>query len=483
MIVLFGSTGDLAKRKLIPAILRLLERDELDASTPVVCLGRTEFTQEQYLVHLEIGKFVRENTPGSLDRLRKSIIYTVFDLGSGSPESLHKLLTGICAEKGCTTDMLFYFALPTRFFARAAELIRPLLGEPGWKRVVFEKPFGEDLLTAEDLNRDIMTVLSEEQIFRVDHYLGKELVQNILFLRFANEIFSCSWSSQAIDNVQISVCESIGVEERSGYYDSAGAVRDMLQNHLLQLLTLVAMEPPETGKGNAVRDEAAVVLANLRLPQEQDVVLGQYTRGEAGGKKVAGYSEEAGIRADSDTETYVALRAYVDTPRWKGVPFYLRTGKRLTRRYAEITIVLKQTALKDLARLGRSNMITVRIQPDEGIALAINVRKPGNSGSMESVLMDFCHHCHFGPNTPEAYETILSNVLRGDPLLFTRWDWLRASWRYIDRLREVAPEIVRYRAGSEGPEEASALLRADGRAWVEHRESGDRGLKVLQIGR
>ena len=358
--------------------------------------------------------------------------------------------------------MLFYLALPTRFFARAAELIKPLLSEPGWKRVVFEKPFGEDLGSAEALNRDIESTLAEEQIFRVDHYLGKELVQNILFLRFANEIFSCSWSCEAIDNIQISVCESLGVEDRSGYYDGAGAVRDMLQNHLLQLLSLVAMEPPLTGDPNAIRDEAAAVLEKLRSPQQQDVVLGQYERGAVDDRDVVGYREEEGVRENSDTETFVALRAYVDTPRWKGVPFYLRTGKRLARRYAEINIVLKRPVLRGLAGQGGPNVISVRIQPDEGIALAINVRKPGSSGSTESVLMDFCHHCHFGPNTPEAYETILASVLRGDPLLFTRWDWLKASWHYIDRLRDVAPKVGQYVAGSDGPVEADALLETDG---------------------
>jgi glucose-6-phosphate 1-dehydrogenase len=301
----------------------------------------------------------------------------------------------------------------------------------------------------------------------VDHYLGKELVQNILFLRFANEIFSCGWNRDAIDSVQITVSESLGVEERASYYNKSGAIRDMLQNHLLQLLCFTAMEPPKSGYGNAVRDEAVKVISALRPPTTDDVVTGQYVSSSAKeSDSIRSYRQENGVPMDSTTETYVAVRAFVDTPRWFGTPFYLRTGKRLDRRYAEIKVIFKEQFLEGLATLDTPNIIIIRIQPDEGIAIAFNVRKPGEEHESETVLMDFCHHCHFGPNTPEAYEAILASVILGEPLLFTRWDWLQGSWSYIDKLRELASSPVFYEAGSSGPKEADSLLEQDGRSWL-----------------
>lgn len=466
IFVIFGATGDLTKRKLIPAVYHLMKRREMSEKTAVLCLGRSAMSRDRFLSHLELEQFVKDGNTEDVRLFAGNIFYNSFDIGSGSPEELYSIVSNIWCGNGYSRDILFYLALPTTLFGRVAQLIKPLLAEDGWKRVVFEKPFGQNLKSAEILNDDINAVLEEDQIFRVDHYLGKELVQNILFLRFANQIFSCAWNKDAIDNIQISVCESLGVEDRAGYYDKAGAVRDMLQNHLLQLLTLTAMEPPISGDANAVRDEAARVLAQLRFPATEDIVLGQYGKGEHGAKELPAYLDEKGIGDDSKTETYVALRAYIDTPRWRGVPFYLRTGKRLDSRYAEINIIFKQQPFKGLAGQERPNMISIRIQPDEGIALAINVRKPGDVNSTESVLMDFCHHCHFGPNTPEAYETIMASVVKGDSLLFTRWDWLQASWRYIDNLRAVAPPIVTYPAGSVGPGEADRLLQEDGREWI-----------------
>jgi len=461
MIVIFGATGDLTKRKLIPSLYRLMERGAIPKYTPVVCLGRAALTQEQFLDHLEIGTFIQGGMEEGAVRLSKVLFYRTFDLENATTDDLSDITNGVRKQTNCSASKLFYLALPTTMFARVAELISPLLNDEGWIRVVFEKPFGHDLVSAEKLNATIGSVLHEDQIYRVDHYLGKELVQNIFFMRFANEIFSCSWNRGAIDNIQISVCETLGVEERAGYYDKSGAVRDMLQNHLLQLLSFVTMEPPLSGDANAIRDEAARVLGQLKAPSDRDVVLGQYTEG--GG--TVGYLDEDGIPSDSKTETYVALRAYIDNPRWKGVPIYLRTGKRLNKRYAEITVIFKKRQLNGLARQDKPNMITIRIQPDEGIALAFNVRKPGDSSRTESVLMDFCHHCHFGPNTPEAYEVIMSRAMQGDPLLFTRWDWLRQSWHYIDLLRSVAPAVVHYSAGSRGPREAELLLEQDGRYW------------------
>jgi len=466
MIVIFGATGDLAKRKLIPALYRLFERGERSASCPIVCLGRSDLEHDQYIENLQIKKFIPDLSTETFAAFSETICYRPFDLNTDRSADLQTALADIRSRFGCGTNLLFYLALPTTLFFTVAALLEQVSAADSWTRVVFEKPFGEDLASATKLNEDIAAVLDEDQVFRVDHYLGKELVQNILYLRFANEIFSCAWNGRSIDYIQISVSEALGVEERAGYYDRSGAVRDMLQNHLLQLLSLIAMEPPLSGHGNAIRDEAVRVIESLRMPRQQDVVLGQYSAGETEAHQYAAYLHEENVAPDSTTETYVALRAYIDRPRWSGVPFYLRTGKRLGERCAEIKIVFKQHFLKGFADNEDANMLIIRIQPDEGIALSFNVRKPGAVHRSESVLMDFCHHCHFGPNTPEAYEVILASVLHGDPLLFTRWDWLQASWRFIDRLRAVAAPPVPYPAGSEGPPEADALLAQDGRAWL-----------------
>ncbi len=466
MIVIFGATGDLTRRKLIPALYRLFARGKRSAGCPIVCLGRSDLNHEQFIESLQIESFIPDPEAEILAGFIRTVCYRSFDLEKNTPTDLGTILADIRSRYGCSTNLLFYLALPTTLFSSVAALLHPVVTADGWTRVVFEKPFGEDLKSATELNEAIAAVLDEEQIYRVDHYLGKELVQNILYLRFANEIFSCSWNSGAIDHVQITVSEALGVEERAAYYDRSGAVRDMLQNHLLQLLSFTAMEPPLSGHGNAIRDEAVRVIESLRPPAREDVVLGQYAGGEIEAHRYAGYLQEKGVASDSTTETYVALRAFIDRPRWQGVPFYLRTGKRLKKRDAEIKIVFKQHILKGFVEKEEANMLIIRIQPDEGIALSFNVRKPGAAHQSEAVLMDFCHHCHFGPNTPEAYEVILTSVLQGDPLLFTRWDWLQASWRFIDQLKAVASPPLPYPAGSEGPPEADLLLAEDGRAWL-----------------
>ncbi len=466
LIVIFGATGDLAKRKLLPALLRLFQRGAINEKTAIVCLGRRMLTSAEYFERTGLTTGMSGPDQPFIERFSRLVHYVRFDLAQGSPETLQALLRGVGDSSRLADKRLFYLALPTSAFTAVAHLLKPLLEGPGWQRVVFEKPFGEDLESAQQLNEAIASVLPEPNIYRVDHYLGKELVQNILFLRFANEIFCCSWNRDAIDNIQITVSETLGVENRAEYYDRSGAIRDMLQNHLLQLLSFTAMEPPRSDQADAIRDEAALVIQALRAPRQEDVVVGQYGSGRCVGRECAAYCAEPGVPTGSTTETYVAVRAFVDTPRWRGVPFYLRTGKRLQDRYAEIRIIYKQHRCDGLVRNDRPNMIIIRIQPDEGIALAFNVRKPGSDNESESVLMDFCHHCHFGPNTPEAYEAIMASVMRGDSMLFTRWDWLAASWRYVDRLRAVMPPVTSYAAGSVGPAEADELLAADDRSWV-----------------
>lgn len=467
MILIFGGTGDLTRRKLIPSLYHLLRRRRLALCTPVVCIGRKQLTRDQFLESLQVEKYIESADSEVIRSLCERIEYLSFDSTRQDSDDFTRSITELEHKYGCTPNKLIYLALPTTVFGGTAKLIGSLERGEGWRRVVFEKPFGTDQRSAQELNDQIASVLREEEIYRVDHYLGKELVRNILTLRFGNAVFESSWCADGVDHVQITVSESLGVEQRAGYYDKSGAVRDMVQNHLLQLLSLVAMEPPVDGSPDALRDESVQVLKSLRLLEKKDVVLGQYGPGHIEGDKVCGYRDEEGVVEGSTTETFVALRAHVESPRWNGVPFYLRTGKRLKKRYAEIRVVLKQQFSPVLGRPGEPNVIVIRIQPDEGIGMTFNVRNPGESAETSSVLMDFCHHCHFGPNSPEAYESILNTVMQGDHAIFPRWDWIEESWKYVDNLYRVAGEPLGYPAGSNGPDEASRLLEQDGRSWIE----------------
>jgi glucose-6-phosphate 1-dehydrogenase len=466
MILIFGATGDLARRKLIPSLYHLVRKNRLTDCTPIICIGRRVLSSEQYISQLDVERFIGDAEPLSLARLLGRIEYIRFDASTETTEDFVCRIAAIQKQYSCTSNMLIYLALPTRIFQQTADLISGLGSQNGWKRVVFEKPFGENLKSARQLNATIRTVLEEDEIYRVDHYLGKALVQNILTLRFSNEIFSRCWDRGAIDHVQITVSETLGVENRAGYYDQSGAVRDMIQNHLLQLLSLVAMEPPGRDSSDSLRDRAVAVLRNLRPLAPQDIVLGQYGSGTVQATRVDGYLMEKGVAEGSTTETYAALRVFVDTERWRQVPFYLRTGKRLKARHADIRIVFRQQH-HVIGGRGEPNVVIIRIQPDEGIALTMNVQTPGEEFATESVMMDFCHHCYFGPNTPEAYESILQNVIEGDRTLFPRWDWIEASWQYIDQLRTIAATPVIYPAGSQGPDQAGQLLAADGRQWLD----------------
>lgn len=481
MILIFGGTGDLNRRKLIPAFYHLVKKQRLTDCTPIVCIGRRTLTKEEFIDHLSLNDFIPDHDPEVMSDLLRRIEYVCFDVESESGKVFKEATAGIQKRYGCTHNKLIYLALPTSVFNASAQVIGGMDSNSGWRRVVFEKPFGADLASAQRLNENIRKVLSEEEIYRVDHYLGKELVQNILTLRFANEIFSGAWRNSAIDHVQITVAETLGVEKRAGYYDKSGAVRDMLQNHLLQLLSFVAMEPPKQDSHDGLRDSAVEVMRHLRPLEGKDIVLGQYGPGMLGSDSVDGYLLESGVVQDSNTETFVAIRAHVDNKRWQGVPFYLRTGKRLENRYADIKIIFKQQGRNIIGQDGKPNVVIIRIQPDAGIAMAFNVQKPGEEDSTESVLMDFCHHCHFGPNTPEAYESIMSNVMEGDHSLFPRRDWIEASWEYIDRLRETAGSPVVYKAGSHGPVEAVDLLVADGREWI-NEASPAQALSIPRMG-
>lgn len=473
MVVIFGATGDLAKRKIIPALYQLIKKGQFLPNSPIVCLGRRDYTTDQYIDHLDLTQFIKGAEQQLVDRLKQQLVYLRQELSELAAAELRHDFDAIAETFGCGTNKLFYLALPASVFSQAAEVIQLFTDDPGWQRVVFEKPFGEDLDSAEKLNEAITGVLQEEQIYRVDHYLGKELVQNIFALRFHNEIFRWAWHREAIDHIQITASESLGVEERAGYYDKSGAVRDMVQNHLLQLLSLVAMEPPLANDAEEIRNRTCEVIESLIPVRQKDVVLGQY----------GGYTDEQGVEPDSQTETFAAFKVYLDMPRWQGVPFYLKTGKKLDERYADIKVVFKHN--KELCKNGdcdQPNVIIIRIQPDDGIAIAFNVKHPGRSMITEPVLMDFCHHCYFGPNTPEAYESILLNVMQGEPTAFARWDWIKNSWKFVDQLRATAGAPVNYPQDSTGPAESDALLTRSGRGWI-HGEISPRRTRQQPLAR
>jgi len=477
IIIILGATGDLTRRKLIPSLYHLIRKGRLTECTPIVCVGRKALSKQEYIELLSVSKYIDNTDEQALNDLLRRIEYVQFDNAKNSTADFLHAISEVHKKYDCTSNYLIYLALPTTVFEQSVELISKLKVNGGWRRVVFEKPFGEDLPSALTLNASIQSVLAEHEIFRVDHYLGKQLVQNILTLRFANEVFTGGWRKEAIDHVQITVAETLGVEKRAGYYDKSGAIRDMLQNHLLQLLSLIAMEPPREAGSDNMRNESVRVLKQLRPARREDIVLGQY----GSGPDNSGYQNEEGIAAGSTTETYVALRAFIDNDRWQGVPFYIRTGKMLHRRFAEIRVVFRRGPRHLVGDSGDANEIIIRIQPDEGMALAFNVQKPGEQNETESVLMDFCHHCHFGPNTPEAYESILYNIMEGDHTLFPRRDWIEASWQYIDQLKAVAatPEI--YPAGSRGPQQADELLAADGRKWLEDPPAANRLTRLTEL--
>lgn len=485
LFILFGATGDLTKRKLIPALFKLFEEEQIDNKNPIICVGRRELSKDQFISHLELGKFIPKYDQGKMEVFLKQLYYYSLDLSSTTKCSKSESCA-VCGGFKEYIEMIendhqslgnraFYLATPPSLFEEISEIIKScklMLGK-GWKRIVFEKPFGKDLASARKLNKALSTRFKENQIYRIDHYLGKALVQDILVFRFSNVIFEQIWNNKFIDNIQITVAESVGIGDRSGYYDSAGAIRDMLQNHLMELFALVAMEMPHSFNADAIRDEKAKIIKKLIKPTENEVVTGQYGSGSlVGGEKAVGYKEEKNIKKSSRTETYVAIKAMVNNSRWRGVPFYLRTGKRLSNAFGEINIELKDVACRLFNQSSRkkitSNIIKIKIQPDTGISVFFNTKIPGQGMDITPVEMNFCHHCLFAINTPEAYEALFLGILNGDQTMFTRWDSVEASWKYVDQIMKLA-SIKRpalYKAGTVGPKRADQLLKNDKRAWI-----------------
>lgn len=485
-VVIFGATGDLTQRKLIPALYNIAADGDLPAALTVVGFARREKTDPQFRQELEAAtrQFSRQPV---CDELWKSfeqrIFYHCSEFGDDAGyKRLAERLDGIDRDRGTRGNRLFYLAVaPAEFEGIMQKLYSFGLNHASkgsWARVIVEKPFGIDLASAKELNRVVAHAFPEADTFRIDHFLGKETAQNIMVLRFANAIFEPLWNHHHIDHVQITASESLGVGSRGPYYDKSGALRDMVQNHLLQLLSLVAMEPPTDLSADRVRDEKVKVIRALRPITEEtvarDVVRGQYTAGAINGENVPGYRQEERLDPKSMTESYVALKVAIDNWRWADVPFYIRVGKRLPKSGTEIAIQFKNPPPvlfnKELTGVG-ANVLVIRIQPDEGISLRMQAKIPGATVRIEPVKMDFHYGTSFGKASPEAYERLLLDAMSGDATLFARRDEVEHAWRFIDSIEnawhqsENPPGLFEYPAGSWGPQEAEQLLERDGRSW------------------
>ncbi|HST55699.1 MAG TPA: glucose-6-phosphate dehydrogenase [Solirubrobacteraceae bacterium] len=482
-LVIFGATGDLAKRKLLPALYNLAHEGALPDRFHLVGVSRRDKPHEDYRAECEeaIRKFSRR-TPDEhvLKGLLADVKYVpgVFD-DDAVYGKLGEVLDEFEANAGEPCNRAFYLSTAPEFFPVIVGALgkQQLATHDGAEvRVIIEKPFGTTLAEALELNQQVLSVFDESQVFRIDHYLGKETVQNMMAFRFANGMFEPLWNRNYIDHVQITAAEDIGIGTRAGYYDNAGALRDLIQNHMLQLLCHIAMEPPVNFTAEEVRNEKVKVLHSITQPTPAQIpemsVRAQYAAGHSGGESVPGYLEEDGVRTNSNTETYAALRLEVDNWRWAGVPFYLRAGKRLARKITEIAVTLKPVphlAFSQDGSLGvRPNQLILTLQPNEGVSLQLGAKIPGTRMRIRPVNMEFLYNTAFLSQSPEAYERLITDAMRGDPTLFTRNDEVEAQWRICDPIvqswEHTPGPLPQYEAGSQGPREAADILR-DGHSW------------------
>ncbi|WP_068620158.1 glucose-6-phosphate dehydrogenase [Paenibacillus tuaregi] len=481
---IFGATGDLARRKLFPAIYSLYREGKLAEDFAVIGVARRPRTQDEFRQDLynSIQEFCRYKVLDTAHWTRFAEHFEYKSLDINNIDGYHELkeqTESLEQRYSIPGNRLFYLALAPELFGNVSLNLKKggMLSSSGWHRLVIEKPFGYDLLSAQKLNEELSQVFKEEEIYRIDHYLGKEMVQNIEVIRFGNAFFEPLWNNKHIANVQITLSETVGVEERGGYYDHAGALRDMGQNHMLQMLTMIAMEPPSRLLPEDIRDEKVKVLRSLRpyasaAEVEENVVRAQYTQGESGGQKLPGYREEDKVDPNSNTETYFSAKVFVDNFRWAGVPFYIRTGKRLPVKTTEVVVEFKNMPTN--VYLGQKhklepNLLVIRVNPMEGIYIKINAKKPGTESQIEPLAMEFCQSCQVGINSPEAYERLIHDAAEGDSTYFTRWDEVATAWSFIDRIAQAwkqnPGDIKHYPAGSWGPQEAHDLLAKDGFHW------------------
>ncbi|MEK8132120.1 glucose-6-phosphate dehydrogenase [Paenibacillus filicis] len=504
VFLIFGATGDLARRKLFPAFYSLYRERKLGDKFAVVGLARRPRSNEQFREDVleSIKEFARYNVTKDeqWESFAEHFEYMSLDINNVEGfRELGSLTDKLDAKFDIGGNRLSYLALSPELFGSVSHNIKAggLLETDGWHRLVIEKPFGYDLKSAEKLNAEIRQVFEEKDIYRIDHYLGKEMVQNINVVRFANAFFEPLWNNKYIANIQITLSETVGVEERGGYYDRSGALRDMTQNHMLQMLAIMAMEAPSRMHPESIRDEKVKVLGSLRgFESAADVlantVRGQYASGLMNGREVPGYRQEDKVNPVSNTETYFGARVFVDNFRWAGVPFYIRTGKRLPVKTTEVVVEFKNVPNNVyLARKHKlePNLLVFRVNPMEGIYFKMNAKQPGSEGSVVPVAMDFCQSCQVGLNTPEAYERLLHDAARGDSTYFTRWDEVALAWKYVDQIAaawaenpEKADDLQHYPAGTWGPEKAQRLIEEDGFRWwpVNGQDEGEVAWEFVQ---
>lgn len=487
VMVIFGATGDLTKRKLFPALYNLAKQGFLPENFAIVGVGRQEIESDDFRTKIiaDLKEFIKKTPDKNLVKwFEERTYYTGGDFDDDKKlfKDLKTLLGEVCEKHEIPENYFYYMAIPPSLFANvASKIVKNGLGKDengNWRRFIFEKPFGTDFESAKNLNTDLLKILKERQIYRIDHYLGKETVQNILVFRFGNSIFEPIWNRNFVDHVQITVAEKLGVESRANYYEKAGALRDMIPNHIFQLVTLTAMEPPVSFEADAVRNEQAKILSAIQPFSPEDVlhnaVRGQYDSGKIDGKDVPAYRNEENVAPNSNTETFAAMRLMIDNWRWAGVPFYVRTGKRLPAKHSEIVIQFKKapfmlfrdTSIEKLT----TNRIVIHIQPDEGITLHFGAKVPGPIVQMGAVDMDFNYLDHFGDTVSTGYERLLFDCMIGDATLFQRADMVEASWQIVSPILDVwkaipAREFPNYDAGTWGPEEADLLIKECGGKW------------------
>jgi len=485
-LVIFGASGDLTKRKLLPAVYHLARNHRLPPRFAVVGVGRTQMDDDGFRGQFRdsLREFAKvEGDDEVASSLAGRIFYVAGELGDAA---LYQRLKAKLDEIDGAEGVLHYLAIPPGVYETVIEHLGAgglaSAEAPAWRRVIIEKPFGTDLASARKLNAVVHQHFDESQVFRIDHYLGKETVQNLLVFRFGNGMYEPVWNRRYIDHVQITAAETVGVERRAAYYEGAGALRDMVQNHMMQLLAMVAMEPPTAFTAESVRDRKMDALASVQPLVENgskgvtvtDVVRAQYASGWVSGEPVDAYRSEPDVAPGATTETFVALKLQLDSWRWAGVPFYIRTGKRLPKRTTEIAIQFRRPPLQIFKRVSPSsvapNLLIVNVQPDEGISVRFEAKLPGTRMQLAPVMMNFRYSIAFGGQVPEAYETLLLDAMLGDPTLFARHDFVEASWALITPLheawaREAAQAIPTYEAGGWGPPEADALMSRDGRRW------------------
>lgn len=480
LLMIFGATGDLANRKLYPSLYRLYEKEILSKRFAVIGVARRSLTNEQFKQTVKESVLHSIGEEKNIDEFISHFSYHSHDVSNAtSYKELKEIAEQIDEQYELAGNRIFYLAMAPEFFGTIATHLKAdgLTDVTGFKRLVIEKPFGHDLESAILLNKQIRTAFTEDEIYRIDHYLGKEMVQNIEVIRFANAIFEPLWNNRYISNIQITSSEMLGVEERGRYYENSGALRDMLQNHMLQMVSLLAMEPPTRLTTEEIRAEKVKVLRALRPVNKEQInkyfVRGQYNQGEIDGQKVCAYRDEPMVDENSTTETYVAGKLMIDNFRWAGVPFYVRTGKRLDTKSTKIVVQFKDVPMNLYNQTEQHlnpNLLVIHIQPEEGITLHLNAKKSGNSLEGTAVKLNFANTNIDGINTPEAYEKLLYDCMRGDATNFTHWDEVALSWSFVDTIsaiwaQENDVQFPNYHAGSSGPKAADELLEQDGFHW------------------